>query len=190
MMDYCLPTKVNIDGTDYEIRSDYRAVLDICTALSDYSLSDREKATAIIVIFYVDASAIPQEQYKKAIQECFKFIDGGQNRPHRKMPRLVNWEQDFQYIVAPINKASGMEIRAVDYMHWWTFLSFYNEIDGECTFAQIVSIRDKKARCQKLSKEEKEWYRRNKDIVDIKQTYSDQEMDFMNLFQPRKDDAT
>ena len=42
-----LPTKLNIGGTDYAIRSDYRAVLEICTALSDSELSDEEKANVV-----------------------------------------------------------------------------------------------------------------------------------------------
>ena len=35
-----LPTSVNVSGKEYNIRSDYRAILDICTALNDPELSD------------------------------------------------------------------------------------------------------------------------------------------------------
>ena len=43
------------------------------------------------------------------------------------------------------NRVLGQEVRAAKYMHWWTFLAAYQEI-GECTFAQIVRIRDRLAR--------------------------------------------
>ena len=47
-----LPTCVEVGGTQYEVRSDYRAVLDICTALSDPELSDEERAEIALDIFY------------------------------------------------------------------------------------------------------------------------------------------
>ena len=60
-------------------------------------------------------------------------------------------------------------------LHWWTFLSAYMEIGGDCLFSQIVSIRDKKARGKKLEKYEKDWLRRNSDLVEFKVKYSDEE---------------
>ena len=92
------------------------------------------------------------------------------------------WEQDFQYIVAPVNRVLGYETRALEYdqegntggVHWWTFLSAYMEI-GDCLFAQIVGIRSKKAKGKKLDKTEQEFYRKNKEIVDIKVCYTESE---------------
>ena len=62
-----LPTKLNIGGTDYAIRSDYRAVLEICTALSDIELSDEEKAIVALVIFYPDLEQMPPESLQEAL---------------------------------------------------------------------------------------------------------------------------
>ena len=49
---WSLPTSVNVNGTEYEIRSDYRAVLDILTALVDSELDEQDKAEASLRIFY------------------------------------------------------------------------------------------------------------------------------------------
>ena len=43
-MMYDLPKRLEVGGKEYDIRSDYRAVLDICTALFDPELSAQEKA--------------------------------------------------------------------------------------------------------------------------------------------------
>ena len=51
-MIYDLPTAVEINGTEYEIRSDYRAILDIIAAVSDPELSEEEHAVAALDIFY------------------------------------------------------------------------------------------------------------------------------------------
>lgn len=174
-MMYELPKSLNICGVEYEIRSDYRAVLDICTALSDNDLNDQEKAFVCLDILYPSFEEIPPEHYEEALKKCFWFINcGTEDEPTRKAPKLVDWEQDFQYIVAPVNRVLGKEIRAERYIHWWTFISAYYEI-GDCTFAQIVRIRDKKARGKKLDKAEQEWYKNNRKLVDLKQTYSESE---------------
>lgn len=176
-MNYGLPKSVEIDGTEYEIRSDYRAALDVCTALSDPELSDEEKAYNALLIFYPSFEHdMPPRHYETAIEEMYRFLNGGELETNqRKQPRLVDWNQDFPIIIAPINRVAGREIRAVEYMHWWTFLAFYQEIGGECTFAQVVGIRYKKSHGKKLDKQEREWYRQNQRLVDFKTNYTSAE---------------
>lgn len=178
-MMYDLPKSLEVCGETYEIRSDYRAVLDICAALSDIELSDQEKAFVALSVFYPDFENMPQEHYSDALKQCFWFIDCGSDEDQtRKAPKLMDWEQDFQYVVAPINRVVGREIRSVEYMHWWSFISAYYEI-GDCLFAQIVRIRDKKARGKPLDKQEKEWYRKNRNLVDFKQSFSESEKEIL-----------
>lgn len=172
-----LPESVEVCGAEYDIRSDYRAVLDICAALSDPELDGRDRSEVALNIFYPGFPEMPPEHYEEAVKRCLWFINGGTDEQPRKSPRLVDWEQDFPYIVAPVNRVTGQEIRSVPYMHWWTFLAAYQEI-GDCTFAQIVRIRDHLARGQKMDKQDREWYRRNRHLVDFKRKYSDADNEF------------
>ena len=180
-MGYGLPKSVEIDGQEFAVRYDFRVILDIFEAINDPELSDEDRALAVLHMFYVDFEALTD--YDVALKECFKFINGGQEQEwQKKQPQLVAWEQDFQYIVAPVNRGLGYETRALEYdqegntggVHWWTFLSAYMEI-GDCLFAQIVGIRSKKAKGKKLDKTEQEFYRKNKEIVDIKVCYTESE---------------
>lgn len=180
-MIYDLPTSVEVCGVEYDIRSDYRAILDICVALHDVELDEREKAYVALLIFYPDFESMPPEHYEEAIKQCYQFIDCGESTQGKKQPRLMDWEQDFRYIVAPINRVAGKEIRSVEYMHWWTFISCYYEI-GDCLFAQIVRIRDKKAKGKQLDKSEREFYRKNKDLIDLKQKYTQADNDTINMW--------
>lgn len=181
-MMYELPKSLEVCGIDYEIRSDFRAVLDICTALSDVELTDQEKAIVTLSILYPDFENMPLEHYAEALKRCFWFINcGGDEDQTRKAPKLMDWEQDFQYIVAPVNRVVGTEIRALEYLHWWSFISAYYEI-GDCTFAMIVRIRDKKARGKTLDKQEREWYQQNRQKVDFKQTFSQAEKDVLSAW--------
>ena len=176
---YQLPTSVEIGGLIYEIRSDFRVVLDIMTAMNDPELTQQEKAIVLLELFYPDIASMPPEFWQDAVNECILFINGGNEEDRKtKQPKLVCWEQDFQYIVSPINKVIGKEIRAMDYLHWWTFLAAFLEI-GDCTFAQIVRIRERKATGKTLDKQDREWYRKNQRLVDIKTVYTDAEKDIL-----------
>lgn len=176
---YELPKSLDVCGVECEIRSDFRAVLDILTALSDIELDANEKALIALTILYPSFENMPSEHYQEALNKCFWFIDcGNEDEPAQKAPKLMDWDQDFQYIVAPINRVLGTEIRALEYLHWWSFISAYYEI-GDCTFAQIVRIRTKLSKGKPLDKQEKEWYRNNRKMVDFKQTLTDAEKDLL-----------
>ena len=132
------------------------------------------KALAALDIFYPDFLTIPGEQLREAAEKMLWFINCGDEGGNRKRPKLMDWEQDFQYIAAPINRVVGQEIRAMPYLHWWTFISAYYEI-GDCFFAQIVRIRSLRAKGKRLEKADQEFYRENKRLVDIKEKYSEAE---------------
>ena len=176
-MNYELPTSVEIEGKDYKIRSDYRAILDIITALNDADLSEQERAGVALFIFYEE---IP-ENAEKAIEELFLFMNLGEKDDGRDRPKLMDWEQDFKLIVSPINKVVGSEIRALPYLHWWTFISAYNEI-GESTFSTVVSIRQKRIKSKKLDKWEQDFYRDNREMIDIKPKLSAEEQKILDSF--------
>ena len=181
-MNYTLPKTVTVGGEDLSIRYDFRVILEIIQMLNDPDLDQEDKAEALLAMFFVDPDAVTDP--KEAIEGCFDFIDMGE-RSKKKSPRLMDWGQDFNYIISPINRVLGREVREIPYdietntggLHWWTFLSAYMEIGGDCMFSQLVSIRDKRARGKKLEKYEREWLRRNIEIVEFKQKYSDSEND-------------
>lgn len=176
-----LPTTIEIGGIEYNIRSDYRAALDICAAFADLELDNTEKALVALFIFYPDFETIPAEYVEEAYKKLCWFIDCGSEPEEKRTPKLVDWEQDFQYIVAPINRVMGQEIRAAEYMHWWTFISAYYEI-GDCVLAQIVRIRSLLAKGKPLDKADREWYRENRKIVDIKTKYSNEEDELLKMW--------
>lgn len=179
MVNYDLPTSVEINGVPFEIQSDFRAALDICAAFSDPELDGQGRTLVALKIFYPDFKRIRPEDYQEAIDKCVWFLNARQEDAGQKRPKLMDWEQDFQYVIAPINRVIGQEVRAMPYLHYWTFMSAYMEIGGDCTFAQIVAIRDKRSRGKKLEKHEKEWLNRNRHLVDFKRKYTEADDEFL-----------
>lgn len=166
-----LPYSVLIEYKECEIDPDYRNILDIFVILNDPDLLEQEKVSLALQYFYTT------DDYKVDIETAIKymmdFIAGGEcdttpSDTHEKP--LYDWEQDFDIIVAPINKIIGHDIRMDEELHWWTFLSAFMEI-GECTFSTFVSIRNKKNKGKKLDKAEEQIYRDNKNRINLKKKY-------------------
>ena len=175
-----LPTSISVNNTEYAIRTDYRAVMDLLTAFSDKEmLGESEEETniirALLVLNILFIDEVKPEDQNEAIKKAIDFIDMGiESSRDVKKPTLMDWDQDAPLIIPAINKVLGREIRADKYMHWWTFLSAYMEI-GECSFTHIINIRDKKAKGKKLEKWELEYIQEHKDIVLLREKFTEKE---------------
>ena len=179
-MIYDLPVDIEIEGVKHHIRNngDYRMTLDVIAALNDNELTQEERLQAALFIFYEDVYQI--SDLNTAALEMMRFINNGEDdEDEEPTPPIMDWQQDFKLMVAPINHALGCEIRSVPYLHWWTFLSGYMEI-GEGTFQTVISIRSKKRKGQKLEKWESDFYRENKKMIDLPLRLTDEEQEFLD----------
>lgn len=161
-----LPQTLNINGRAYKIRSDYRDILQIIAAFGDKELSDEEKAYVCLKRLFVAMESIPNSDYQDAYEAAITFIECHIS-DRKPSPKVVNWEKDEQLIFPAINKVAGMEVRAVPYMHWWTFLGYFQSIDREDIWGFILTIRQKRAKGKKLEKYEKDFLNANRDICEV-----------------------
>lgn len=166
-----LPKTLDVNGEQYDIRSDYRVALLIFQAYNDPDLSEYEKTAICIESLF---KKIPGD-WEEALEKASWFLDGGNIPKSEKAPKkLMDWEQDESIIFPAVNKVAGYETRSVEYLHWWSFLGLFNEV-GEGLYSQIMNIRSKKAKNKKLEKWEKEFYSEHKELVDLEKRYSVQE---------------
>jgi len=172
-----LPTTLKINGVDRAIRSDFRVALLIFQAYNDPELSDLEKTWVMLDCLYENLEDIPSEDIEEACKQAVWFLDGGmvhEDSNYKKSKKVIDWEQDEQMIFSAVNKVAGKETRAAEYVHWWTFLGYFNEI-GEGLLTAVINIRQKKNKGKKLEKYEQEFYRENKALIDIKKRLSAEE---------------
>jgi hypothetical protein len=169
-----LPACLTVGGESWDIRTDFRAILDILKYFNDPDYEIDEKWEICLDILYKDYAKMPYELKQEAAQKAIEFIDMGIKDDGKQRPCLMDWEQDAPMIIPSVNRAMGKEIRALPYLHWWTFLGAYMEI-GESLFSQIIHIRQKKAKGKKLEKWEQDFYRENKNLIDLKKKYSEEE---------------
>lgn len=169
-----LPTSIVVGGIKYDIRTDFRAILDILKTFNDPEFENDEKWIVALTILYIDFDEMPPQDYEEAIEKAIEFIDMGIKDDGKKKSHTMDWEQDGAVIIPSVNRVLGKEIRAMQYLHWWTFLGAYMEI-GESLFSQILNVRIKKAKRKKLDDWERDFYKENKNLIDLDVKYTEEE---------------
>ena len=188
-----LPTSLEVGGKEYKIRTDYRVILDILSAMNDPEIFEpgmteeekqAEQILTMLQILYIHFDSMPEKDWKEAAEKAVEFIDCGIKGDDTPKPRTMDWQQDAPIIAPEISKVAGRDIR-IGETHWWEFFGYYLGI-GEGVFNTIVGIREKKRKGKKLEKWEQEFYTNNKSLVDLKakvSTRSDEELEELrNLF--------
>ncbi len=179
-----LPEVLTVGGEEYPIRTDYRNVLQVFEAFQDPELTQEEKWIVAIYLlfdnFSCDDDVLQAAQNGFDLEEAMKqiswFISAGQPEKQVLEQPTYSWTQDEQMIFSAVNKVAGRETRELDYLHWWTFLGYFNEV-GEGTFSFIVGIRNKLNKGKKLEKHEKEFLSHNKELVLMKKPKTKEEQE-------------
>ena len=151
-----LPMQAELGGVRYAIRSDYRDVLELLRWLNgqaDPALDQSERWYVAMRLFYPAA---------------------GRREQPRPGPALMDWQQDAPLIAAGISKAAGQDVRTLPYLHWWSFLAWFDAI-GEGSFATVVAIRDKLRRGKRLENWELDYYRTHRAVVELRGVESAEE---------------
>ena len=161
-----LPRTLSVGGREYEIRSDFRNILRIIAAYNDKDLPDQEKVFVCMSIIYKALDKMPREHYPEAFKAASEFIEFrlSEDKPS---PKVVNWEKDEQILFPAINKVAGCEVRSMPYLHWWSFLGYFQAVDRDDLWGTVLTIRQKKAKGKKLEKYEKEFLTANRELCSL-----------------------
>ena len=167
MQGWTLPTTVTVGGKPYAVHTDYRDILDIIDHLQNTDDNEQERWYIAMALFYENWRDIPAQNRQEAAERMAEFIACGKTQGKPGAKREIDWQQDAELIVGGVNKVAGGEVRALPYLHWWTFIAYFMNI-GSGPLATVVGIRHKLAKGQKLEKWEQQFYRENKEIVDLR----------------------
>ena len=182
---YTLPYYVEVDEVRLNIRNkcDFRVVLDVIEALNDEELDDEQKFICALFIFYGEEELKKTTNFEECARQMLIIINGGEEEEpdQTERPRLMDWNHDFPQLAPPISRVLGYDVRLPDkFTHWWSFLSGYTEIGGDCMFSQIVGIRQKRQKGKKLDDWEREFYRDHRKVVDLPMKISKEEQEYLD----------
>lgn len=158
----------------YPIDSDFRIGIQISQCLEDKSLSKLErKLTAINLLF-------PDEYNRPELEEANRgltwFLSEFNHDKHKGSAgsNPISFDVDQWRIYAAFLNQYRIDLNKVD-MHWFTFMGLLSNL-CECSFNGVVDIRQKKL-TNKMSKEEKEAYKKAKEVYSLteEETISDEQ---------------
>ena len=181
MNGWFLPESAEFCGREYSVNTDFRDVLEVISVLQDINMHESLRALVALSLFYNDFESMPDIAHQEAADWMVRFIAVDEEDDGSHHSKLIDWEQDRTIIAAEINKVAGCEIRLMEHLHWWTFISYFRSI-GEGQLSYIVGIRDKLQRGKKLEKHEREFYKKNRTTVDFKQKLSASEDELLNIW--------
>lgn len=164
-----LPKKIKVNGTIYDIRYDYRTVINTLLAFEDNELSHEEKLYIMVKNIYINE--IPENDFEEACLKAIKFIDLGAkntNTSNNQDKRIYSFTKDGNYIFSGINSTHHIDLEKEPNLHWWKFMSMFMDMGTECMFGEITYYRKRKLE-GKLTKEEKKVYEKIKDIIDLEE---------------------
>jgi len=159
-----LPDAVEIDGQDVALDTDFRTALRVILAFEDDELTAVEKQAILLDNLYL----VVPPNVQRAWEQGVKFLDGGEEPEGSDAEplRVYSFSQDAALIFAAFRQTHGIDLQAVEHLHWWVFLALFNDLGAETTFCQLVSLR-RRIKTGKASKEERQMAQEMRDWIDL-----------------------
>lgn len=166
------PTSVYIDDVEYPINHDHRTSILFEMAIKDPELSEMEKLSVALNLYYDN---IPKD-IEKAWENIIWFYtlgemdnkekdkEGGQESNSFK-EEIYSFEHDGDYIFSSFLTSYNIDLSEED-LHWWKFMKLFNTLPEDTIIKKIIEIRNTKI-SSKMSKEERDKWRRLKDIYKL-----------------------
>ena len=169
-----LPLYAEFGDRQWSIRADFRQVLSLLERMNQVAYGNLARGYLALAGFYPEYKEIPKHLRGQAMEWFLEFLQAGYPQTKQHSPKLIDWKQDQRMIVAEINRVAGCEVRQIEFVHWWTFLSWFSCI-GEGQLATVVRIRQKLRTGKKLEPWEQEYFQQNRAQVMIKQPETSQQ---------------
>ena len=168
-----LPTEWN----GYEIDSDFQIGIMISQCMRDESLNKLEKiCTAASLLFGENTENYPQSH--EEISEALQWFLNGWNQDNvstgkkstgkKQEIESMDFDTDQWRIYAAFKEQYGIDLNTIKHLHFWMFMGLLTNLE-ECTFTRVISIREKKID-SKMSKEEKSFLQKAKELFKIRKT--------------------
>lgn len=142
------PKSIMADGQEIRIRTDFREYIRLIDLLKEDKLRDYEKWQFIIQYFYERpdnmASALDGlvdfvnlEQLREKISES---NEDEQEESVDSRP-LFSFQYDYPYILSGFLSSYGINLRSVDYMHWWEFRLLFDGLPEDTEIKKRIMYR-------------------------------------------------
>ena len=163
-----IPKSVEIDGIEYEIRTDFRISMLFEMMMQDEELEDNEKVIRALNLYY---PIIPPDR-NKAISKIIWFYRCGKdtvkssNNSKGEGVKIYDYEYDDDYIYSAFLSQYGVDLQDIKYLHWWKFKAMFKSLNEDNKIVKIMQYRSINL-SEIKDKEQNAYYRKMKKLYEI-----------------------
>ena len=182
------PEYVKVGNKKYKINTDFRVGLECNRIAEDETISDYERAKAIIYKLFGNDGYNDKFNHEVLIELSIKYLSrGDENKTSNREPNM-DFEQDRGRINSSFFSVYGLrDIWGIDYMHLYDFYDYLNGLTEDCALNYARYVRDFDMSSITDSKELKLWKERKEEVALKKKTtkLKDEEINKINKFMDR-----
>lgn len=174
------PTTVHIGETEFQINADFRVMIAYEQIMKNDSIADENKLAMTMLLFY--GNILPKD-LEAGYGELLNFYRCGKSREevereNRILSGSTNGEiaydfgQDWQYIYSAFREQYRIDLNPekTPFLHWWEFRAYFVGLKHDCEICKIMGYRTMKIPAKGMSREEKTFYKRMKELYQIQKS--------------------
>lgn len=195
-----LPESVEIDGKEYEINSDFRIGIMFELLMQDSDIEGTDKVLMAVELYFGNETnknkGFSQDSLQSLTDAIMWFYGCGKEEPKQaddeeiegeEPPRhnelIYSFDFDDEYIYSAYLTQYGIDLNAINHLHWWKFRAMMKGLNSELQFVKIMGYRSIKITSD-MSKSEKKYYTEMKKLYALPdlRTEEEKEREFANSF--------
>lgn len=160
-----LPTSLTINGVEYPINTDFRAVL----RYNEMLKGNTEDVDYMIECMRCIYQEIPGD-IAAALERLNWFMQCGKaEKKHRPSNKVLginsnlpfDFDEDGELIYSAFrrNDVYGIDLLKIEYLHWWEFMAMLNDIPSDTYLSRVMEYRTIDTTNNNLSKDQKSFYK-------------------------------
>ena len=121
------PEYAEINDKRYKINTDFRVAIECQDIATDESISDYERALAIIYKLFGDDGIDDFNNYDKLLEIATKYLSCGKELDNKNEEPDMDYVQDKGYIESSFKYDYKYNPYELEYLHWY---EFYNDLSN------------------------------------------------------------
>ncbi len=144
-----LPETITVNGREYFADTDYRTMIIFEKIITDSSISSRDRVMQAIELVLPNEQPVEIDLAIKEILFLYSLGRPSEAKKRRLMngnveikePMIYDYEYDAPYIFGSFMAEYGIDLNAVEYLHWWKFVSLFRSLSDTCKISKIMGYR-------------------------------------------------
>ena len=173
-----LPNKIEVEGIEYDINSDFRTSMLFELMMSDNELDNKQKIEQALKLYYPKVPENINEAMDQLLwfYRCGKDLITSGESGKGKSTQIYDFNFDDDYIYSAFLDQYGIDLQDVENLHWWKFKAMFKSLKEDNEIVKIMGYRSMDLAKIK-DKDEKARYKKMKDLYKIQSQISKNEIE-------------